>query len=368
MITAGKPVTGDQLIGRQKEIDTINRYLDMGQSVVLIAPRRYGKTSLLLEILQQRKKRGDYTASVDFFATPDILSLAAEITTRVLSNKKWSWSVYQLRTHLVELMKNLQFRQAIDQYEFILGFGNPQPDAWELLTESLKLIDRFASSNKKRIICGFDEFGDVEKLDGDRIVKLFRSVIQVQKESVYLFAGSYESVMNRIFVTQSSPFLRFARVIHLGPIAQEVFTSFLTNAFAAQRIPNGEQLAGEILSFTCGHPYYTQLMAQQAILLHGANTTLSFDAILEESLLLENDYLEKLWEAIAGNRQEKTVILALAVGEESLYSSLDRKQINISRTLKKLTGSGLVTPPSPPALTDPLFRIWLRKRVLKMES
>ena len=158
MITAGKPVTGDQLIGRQKEIETINRYLDMGQSVVLIAPRRYGKTSLLLEILQQRKKRGDYTASVDFFTTPDILSLAAEITTRVLSNKKWSWSVYQLRTHLVDMMKNLQFRQAIDQYEFILGFGNPQPDTWELLTESLKLIDRFASSNKKRIICGFDEF------------------------------------------------------------------------------------------------------------------------------------------------------------------------------------------------------------------
>ena len=119
---------------------------------------------------------------------------------------------------------------------------------------------------------------------------------------------------------------------------------------------------------TAGKPVTgDQLMAQQAILLHGANSAISFDAILEESLLLENDYLEKLWEPIMGNRQEKTVILALAVGVESLYRSLDRKQINISRTLKKLTGSGLVTDTSPPALTDPLFRKWLRKRVLKME-
>jgi len=55
IITAGKPVIGDQLIGRQKEIGLINHYLDTGQSVVLIAPRRYGKTSLLLEILRQRK-------------------------------------------------------------------------------------------------------------------------------------------------------------------------------------------------------------------------------------------------------------------------------------------------------------------------
>jgi AAA+ ATPase superfamily predicted ATPase len=61
MITAGKPVTGDQLIGRHKEIETINQYLDMGQSVVLIAPRRFGKTSLLLEMLRQRKEKGFIT-------------------------------------------------------------------------------------------------------------------------------------------------------------------------------------------------------------------------------------------------------------------------------------------------------------------
>lgn len=160
-----------------------------------------------------------------------------------------------------------------------------------------------------------------------------------------------------------------ALVIHLGPIAPEVFTPFLNNAFASHRITKGDQLAGEILSFTGGHPYYTQLMAQQAILLHGANRkgSLSFDAILEESLLLENDYLEKLWEPLVGNRQEKAVILALAEGVESLYGTLDRKRINVSRSLKQLTGSGLITAASPPAITDPLFRIWLRRRVLKME-
>jgi AAA+ ATPase superfamily predicted ATPase len=144
IITAGKPVIGDQLIGRQKEIGLINHYLDTGQSVVLIAPRRYGKTSLLLEILRQRQRAGNYTASVDFFAIASILALAAEITAQVLSNKKWTWSVYQLRTQLFELLKNMQFRQTVDQYDFILGFGNAQPDEWQLLSESLKLIDTFA--------------------------------------------------------------------------------------------------------------------------------------------------------------------------------------------------------------------------------
>ena len=369
MITAGKPVTGDQLIGRKKEIETINRYLDMGQSVVLIAPRRYGKTSLLLEMLQQRKRKGDFTASVDFFATPDILSLAAEITTRVLSNKKWSWTVYQLRTRLLELMKNIQFRQAIDQYEFILGFGNPQSDEWELLTESLRLIERFALSNQRKMICGFDEFGDVEKLDGDRIVKLFRSVIQLQKESAYLFAGSHESVMNRIFSSKSSPFLRFARIIHLGPVDPPLFLPSLERVFAHYQVKNGEELLRQILSFTGGHPYYTQLFTQQAALLQGMDKSkpVSFDRLLEESLILENDFLEKLWESVSGNRQQKAVVLAIAEGKTTLYASLDRNRYNVSRTLKQLTGSGLVSASAPtPILTDPLFRYWLRKRVLKM--
>jgi len=368
IITAGKPVIGDQLIGRQKEIGLINHYLDSGQSVVLIAPRRYGKTSLLLEILRQRKSAGNYTASVDFFAIASILALAAEITAQVLSNKKWTWSVYQLRTQLFELLKNLQFRQTVDQYDFILGFGNAQPDEWQLLSESLKLIDNFAGENNRNIVCGFDEFGDLEKLDGDKIVKLFRSIIQLQKNSAYLFAGSYESVMTRIFSSRSSPFLRFARIIHLGPVDKDAFRIFINGVFGHNQVQHGESLTDEILTYTGGHPYYTQLLAQQAIFIQSTNKSkpIPFERVLDEVLSLENDYLEKMWEAISANRQQKTVLLAIAEGTEALYSHLDRNRINVSRTLKQLSGSGLVITKPTPTLTDPLFRTWLRKRVLKM--
>ena len=93
----------------------------------------------------------------------------------------------------------------------------------------------------------------------------------------------------------------------------------------------------------------------------------SFDQLLEESLILENDFLEKLWESVSGNRQQKAVILAIAEGKTTLYASLDRNRYNVSRTLKQLTGSGLVSASAPtPILTDPLFKYWLRKRVLKM--
>ena len=183
------------------------------------------------------------------------------------------------------------------------------------------------------MISGFDEFGDIEKLDGDRIIKLFRSELQRQQKSVYLFAGSYESIMNKIFTDKSSPFLRFARIIKLGNISAESFIPYLeTNLFEAN-IEESGKLARDIFDFTGGHPYYTQLLAQQSLLFHGnlkPNSRRMFH-LLEETLYVEKDYLERLWESISGNRQQKTVMLALAEEKGTLYTTLDNNKINISR-------------------------------------
>ena len=66
-------------------------------------------------------------------------------------------------------------------------------------------------------------------------------------------------------------------------------------------------------------------------------------------------------------RQEKVVILALAEGINNLYGNLDTKKINISRTIKRLAGSGHVEHTGNTyQLTDPLFKYWLRKRILKL--
>src|SRR6056297_528533 len=89
-LQVGKPVTGDELIGREKEIRTIKDLLKAGQSVVLIAPRRFGKTSVLFEVMQELKKEHWFTCYVDLFSVPTLFSLAERITEGVLSNTRLS--------------------------------------------------------------------------------------------------------------------------------------------------------------------------------------------------------------------------------------------------------------------------------------
>ena len=299
-IQVGKPVTGHNLIGRGAELELIGRLLDQGQSVVLVAPRRYGKTSVLLEVMEQRRKLGDYTAFIDLFSIPDLMHLSADITRSVMENKKINFTLYQLQHGIAELMRNLQFRQEIDQYEYILGFGQKNLDEWALLKDSLQLMESFAEKNKKKLIGFFDEFGDVKKLDGDRIVKLFRSELQTHQNTTCLFAGSYESVMNNIFVTRSAPFYRYARIIRLGRVDTVQFRNHLQGIFSGQDLQGGDDLAAQIVSFTQGHPYYTSLMAQLAVIYR-------FDGTLAELIDLaiesEGNYLEK---ELVGDRFKKT--------------------------------------------------------------
>ena len=58
--TAGKPVLGENLIGREKIIQEIIKLTSKGQSVVIIAPRRMGKTSVILEVINRINKDKKY--------------------------------------------------------------------------------------------------------------------------------------------------------------------------------------------------------------------------------------------------------------------------------------------------------------------
>ncbi len=367
-IQVGKPVKGSQLIGREKEVLTISKLLLQGQSVVLIAPRRFGKTSLTLEILNRLKKQDIYTAYIDVFVTPDLESFSRKITEDVLNNRKLGKVFKKITGNIVEVFRNIELKQTIESFEFILKYSSPNPNVWELFSDSLDFINSYPKKYDRKIICAFDEFGDIKKFDGDKIVKMVRSKIQFQDHAAFIFSGSYESVMETFFVKQNSPFFRFARIIHLGYIGRDEFKNYISATLSDNEILFNEKFINEILDFTKGHPYYTQLVLQQILLnkstgLNQKNVSL-FD-ILQQLLIVENNYLEKQWEDISKSRELVQTLIAVVKYGKSLYSHLDTKKINPGRALKKLTGSGLLFRENKGYhLSDPLFELWVKEKII----
>ncbi len=367
-LQVGKPVKGSQLIGREKEILTISKLLLQGQSVVIIAPRRFGKTSLTLEILNRIKKQDVYTAYIDVFVTPDLESLSRKITEDVLNNRKLGKVFKKITGNIAEVFRNVELKQTIESFEFILKYSTPNPNVWELFSESLDFIDNYPKKYDRKIICAFDEFGDIKKLGGDKIAKMVRSKIQLQDHAAYIFSGSYESVMETLFVKQNSPFFRFARIIHLGYIGRDEFKKYITATLADNNISFNEKFIDEILNFTKGHPYYTQLILQQILLNEstglGPKDTSLF-GVLQQLIIIENNYLEKQWEEISRSSELVQTLLAVIKYRKSLYSHLDTKKVNLGRALKKLTGSGvLYRENNNYFLSDPMFELWVKEKII----
>ena len=262
----GKPVSGNNFTGREKEIRELKQMLLNGQSVVLIAPRRFGKTSVMINTLEHLKHEGVYTSYIDIFSIADIKRLSEQLSKAILENKKLDQLINTVKKNFGDIFKNLEFKSTIEEYEFLLKFGQTETNPWELLENTLDFAEKFAEKNSKHLVIGIDEFGDIEKLGTDNLAKLLRAKMQQQKNVSYLFSGSFESVMNQLFTTVKSPFYRFARITYLGNIKREAFEKFYKNILHKAEIEINRGLVNDILNFTKGHPYYSSLFLQQWLL------------------------------------------------------------------------------------------------------
>jgi len=365
-LNVGKPVTGSELIGREKEINEIVQTIKAGQSVALIAPRRFGKTSIMMEVLNRLNSDKYYTGNIDIFTVPDIEQLAFEITFQVLGNRKLDEALKKLRYNLGEILTNIKFRKEVEGSEFILSFGKPQKDPWEQLRSAVRFIDSFALKYNKKICFAFDEFGDIEKLDGTEIVKLFRGIIQNQKQSAYIFSGSYESVMNKIFVTSKSPFYRMVKIVEPGFVKNDDLIKFTEKKFNELNVLFDPDSVIRGVQMTKGHPYYVRLFIQEYYFQYlQERKLLNPEAVFEKMMLSENNYLEKLWGEIS-NKKETRVVFIKIIETGKPYTGTDNKGVNISRAINELMGKGLIfNHESGYIVSDPLLERFVKERVLK---
>lgn len=66
----GEVVTGTYFTNRKSELAELMADVRNGQNLVIISPRRYGKTSLVFQSLDHLKQEGILVAYLDLFRTP----------------------------------------------------------------------------------------------------------------------------------------------------------------------------------------------------------------------------------------------------------------------------------------------------------
>ena len=372
----GKEVTGYQFYDREAITKELHRKLVDGSSnVVLFAPRRYGKTSLVIKVLEELSVQDGIKGMC--FDMTRVTSLARFCETYVNA-------VYAMVGGRREMMHLLTDGLASFRPELSVAVGGVVRIRLDLaagltetsIAEALDLPEKLSRElGNVPFVVAFDEFQEVAGLSKEfALEKIFRSCIQAHQNVRYVFLGSKTHLMKRMFADATRPFYNSAIPLPLGKPPVEQSREFLFSRFRDAGIELGPAEQEGILSTTENIPYYLQELASAVFetVLPDKVVTADHIKLAIEDIIAKN--AELYAERMAGlSESKRAILLALATEPTSVFSDEYRNAhaLPVSSTLhtalKELQEEGIVeTEDKGHRLADPFFARSIRSSPVRI--
>lgn len=300
---------------REEELQALLRDMQNGQDVVLFAPRRYGKSSLVFRAAQRAVRGGALVAYCDLMRTPTKEQFAAALARTIHGDL--ASPAERTAEAALRLFRGLRVQPSIEvasdgTWRFGFHAARRSSDIADTIERLLELPAEIAAERKKRVVLVFDEFQEIVALD-KHFPNLMRSIFQLQPEVGHVYLGSKRHVLDSIFSDRNAAFWRSAHRIELGPIPRRKFASFLKRRFAQTDREITRDALERLLAITRGHPYATQELAHftwEAVPEGRFAYVDDVEAALDQVLRSEHNHFTALWED--ASRGQRLVLLALA--------------------------------------------------------
>jgi uncharacterized protein len=351
---------------REAELRTVVADARNGQDVVVFAPRRYGKSSLVWRAAQELLAGGALVAQVDLMTTPTKLKLAEKLARTI--HDDLATPLFRARERLrvfsgLRIAPTVTVEPETGALSFSFSAGRPAEDVDAVLEELFALPARLAADRRKTVVVVLDEFQEVVDID-PRLPRAMRAAFQQQPEVCHVYLGSKRHMMQRIFSDDQEPFWRSAKPLELGPIDPAAFAPYLRERFAATGRELAPDVADRLLDVTRGHPYATQELAYFLWERGGAD----LDAALTEVVRSEHAHFSLIWDRAA--TAQRVVLQALAAEQPARPLTTDyqrRHDLPSTPTVQKavaaLVRNELVARVAPGtyAISEPFLAEWIRR-------
>jgi hypothetical protein len=305
----------DAFTNREVELAELLTDILNGQDVVVFAPRRYGKSSLVWRVSQQAIEQDVLVAHVNLMTTPTAERLAEKLAETI--HDDLASTLFRARERL-RVFSGLRITPVVtvDPNTGKLGFtfdaGRQPQDLDATLERLLELPGQLAAERGRKVALVLDEFQEIVDIDPD-LPRLMRSVFELQPDVAHVYLGSKRHMLERIFNDENEPFWRSAKQMELGVIAPALFRGYITAQFARTGRRVDPDVVERVLDATLGHPYATQ---ELCYFLWGETPEAGvaggeqYDIALEKLLRAEHAHFGLVWEKSA--RAQRLVLQALA--------------------------------------------------------
>ncbi|MFQ5857036.1 MAG: ATP-binding protein [Anaerolineae bacterium] len=371
----GKVARGEYFADREEEIRELIADIASSQNVIIFSPRRYGKTSLILEVLDRVKQEDRLTVYLDLFKVTSkeafITAYAKEIT-RLYKGGIHS-VLRKVKDLLPRLIPKVTMKGEGTEIEMEFEFDSRGEKA-PLLADLFEAVATISTRQVKRAVVVFDEFQEIVNWDEDnQVERLMRSHLQLHQDIAYIFMGSKRHLMQDLFQNKNRPFYRFGKHFPLGKIPRDEFRSFIRRRLTKTGFQVDPEAIDGILHITEDHPYYTQLRSYILWDRKREEQVITKEDVhrgVREIFLRESHAFHDLWEQLP--LKARQLLVALAKEERSpvqLYSNdfLTRHNLgsasSVQRAIARLQQEEILEKVDEEyQYTDLFFKRWIREQ------
>jgi hypothetical protein len=370
----GEIVDGAYFADRDAEARTLAEAVHQGRNVVLISPRRYGKTSLVLRVVDTVKHAGVRVVYVDLLRAATKGRLADQLATAIYAAVVSP--VDRARERAATFFEHLTLRpRATLHPDGSVSFdfaATPGHAAERDLDQTIEqLLETLAGDHGRRVALVLDEFQEIIGLD-PHLPALLRGVFQRQAEVAHIFLGSRQHLLRQVFSGSGEPLYRLAQAMPLGPISADLLVPFIRERFAAGRSQISADAAAYLVELTGGHPNDTQELGHFTWSLAVAEAKPAnretVDRGLSQVLAVENARFTDVWESLSS--PQRVVLQAVAVEDDvRLFSDDARKRhhlgsaSSVERAAQRLVDREIIESISRGSyhVPDVFMKAWLRR-------
>lgn len=245
---------------REEETKRILSNIRGGQSTILTAPRRIGKTALIYHVLDKIPSgtRGIY---FDILPTENMSGFLNELASAIIR------TVPERRgtgRKIWDFIKSLRTTVSFDMLT-----GSPQVSFTlkdNEINYQIETIFSFLEKQNEKYVIAIDEFQQILKYPEKNTDAWLRTLIQKLKNVIFIFAGSQQHLLNEMFTIPSRPFYNSASLLKINKINHEKYKAFIRKQFTMNGRKLEDTIIDNILNWADCHTYYVQLICNRVFL------------------------------------------------------------------------------------------------------
>lgn len=367
----GMSVEGENFTDRQNETKRLKLNFENGINVILISPRRMGKSSIVKKVkseITNPQLKVIYMDIYDCRSEYDFYNRFASIIMKETATKT-EQVIENIKRFLVRLSPKISFSpEPMSDFSLSLGITpkNYQPG------EILQLPELIAKEYGIHIVVCIDEFQQIGEMpDSLGIQKRLRGVWQHQRNVSYCLFGSKKHLMNNLFQNRKMPFYQFGEMMYLDKIPTTEWVPFIIGRFASQGKVISEELAKKICETVENHSSYVQQLSwnvlaetkkevtdedfQNGLAALMAQTSGLFLQQIQKLTSYQLNFIRAICDGIHSDFCSKTIAEEYQLGTKSNITRI--KETLLTNELIEIDRNGIY-------LEDPIFRMWFRREFM----